>query len=49
MTGFGLATALMLCTPVLNLFFRPVVLVAASRVQASFERSSEPTLETISV
>jgi len=34
MIGFAITTALLLCTPVLNLFFRPVVLVAASDVQA---------------
>jgi hypothetical protein len=29
MAGFALMTALLLCTPVLNLFFRPVVIAAA--------------------
>ncbi len=28
--GFAVTVALLLCTPVLNLFFRPVVVVAAA-------------------
>ncbi len=32
MTGFALTTALLLCTPVLNLLFRPIILVAAANV-----------------
>lgn len=30
--GFGAATAVLLATPILNLFFRPVIIVAASRL-----------------
>jgi hypothetical protein len=32
MTGFALATAALLATPILNLLFRPMLLVAASHV-----------------
>ncbi len=34
--GFGVATAALLATPVLNLFFRPIVLVGAVHVLGHF-------------
>jgi hypothetical protein len=45
--GFALATAALLATPVLNLFFRPVVLVASLQVMAKLatvEPGHEPKL-----
>jgi hypothetical protein len=50
--GLAITTAALLCTPVLNLFFRPVVLIASAQVMkalghdASFspEPQSEPKL-----
>jgi hypothetical protein len=35
--GFAITTAFLLCTPVLNLFFRPVVLIAAADVRARLD------------
>jgi len=38
--GFGLATAALLATPVLNLFFRPITIAAAVHLSASVESHS---------
>jgi len=37
--GFALTTAALLATPVLNLFFRPIIIVASSHVRGEFERT----------
>jgi hypothetical protein len=42
MTGFALATAALLATPVLNLLFRPIVLVAATHVLARLSAEGPP-------
>ena len=40
--GFALATAVLLATPVLNLFFRPIVLVGAVHVLGQFAPGDAP-------
>jgi hypothetical protein len=39
--GFGLSTAALLATPVLNLLFRPIILAAASHVVGQIEAAEE--------
>jgi hypothetical protein len=43
--GFALSTAALLATPVLNLFFRPIVLVGAVHVLGRFEVAQQALLE----
>jgi hypothetical protein len=47
--GFGLTTAALLATPVLNLFFRPIVLVGAVHVLGQIERgeAGEPAVNQV--
>jgi uncharacterized protein involved in cysteine biosynthesis len=42
MLGFGITTAALLATPVLNLFFRPIVLVGAVHVLGQVEAAAAP-------
>jgi hypothetical protein len=42
MLGFALSTAALLATPVLNLLFRPIVLIGAAHVSGRFEHAPEP-------
>jgi uncharacterized protein involved in cysteine biosynthesis len=39
--GFGAATALLLATPVLNLLFRPIIIVASVHLLGELERVPE--------
>jgi len=39
--GFGLATAALLATPVLNLFFRPITIAAAVQLSAALEKPDQ--------
>ena len=45
--GFGLSTAALLATPVLNLLFRPIVLIASSHLLAQLEKDEQPQGTTV--
>lgn len=49
MIGFALSTAALVATPVLNLLFRPIVLIGAAHVLGRLERSPAPELPPPSV
>ena len=44
MVGFALSTAALVATPVLNLLFRPIVLIGASHVLGRLEQNHEAQL-----
>jgi hypothetical protein len=45
MVGFALSTAALVATPVLNLLFRPIVLIGAAHVLGRLEHAPPPQLE----
>jgi hypothetical protein len=44
MTGFALTTAALVATPILNLLFRPIVIIGAAHVLGHLEEQTSPSL-----